>query len=58
MKKQTVNINVEQLINQVSKYPQIYNPDHKDFYNPQITQDIFNSSISKEMDGINGNCYR
>lgn len=53
-----MKINVQQLINQVSKHPQIYNPDHKDFNDTQIVQAIFNSSISKEMNGIKGNdCY-
>lgn len=49
-----MKINVEKLISQVSKHPEIYNPDHKDFANKEIRDNIFNDSISREMDGIKG----
>lgn len=49
-----MKIDVEKLINIVSKNPPIYNPDHKDFANKEIRDNIFNTVISKEMNGIKG----
>lgn len=49
-----MKIDIAKLINEVSKHPEIYNPDHKDFSNTKIRNDIFNTVISKDMNGING----
>lgn len=49
-----MKIDVEKLINQVRKHPEIYNPDHKDFSNKEIRNMIFNTLISKEMSGTKG----
>lgn len=49
-----MKIDVDKLIDQVSRHPEIYNPDHKDFANKEISKNIFNNVISKEVDGING----
>jgi len=49
-----MKIDVAKLINEVSKYPEIYNPDHKDFSNKKIRNNIFNTVINKDMNGING----
>jgi len=49
-----MKIDVAKLINEVSKHPQIYNPDHKDFSNKEKRNKIFNTVISKYMNGIHG----
>lgn len=49
-----MKIDVEKLIREVSRHPEIYNPDHKDFANAEIRNGIFNNFISKEMNGIKG----
>jgi len=50
----TMKIDVDKLIDQVSRHPEIYNPDHKDFADKEITENIFNNVVSKAVDGING----
>lgn len=49
-----MKIDVAKLIIEVSKHPEIYNPDHKDFSNKEIRNKIFNTVIKKDMNGING----
>lgn len=49
-----MKIDSVKLINEVSKHPEIYNPDHKDFANKEIRNYIFNTVINKEMKGIKG----
>ncbi|XP_060856958.1 uncharacterized protein LOC132934647 [Metopolophium dirhodum] len=49
-----MKIDVAKLINEISKHPEIYNPDHKDFSNKEIRNNIFNTVINKDMNGING----
>jgi len=56
-----MKVDVGKLIRQVRRHPEIYNPDHKDFANQEIREEIFNKRISKEMNGIKGKrqiiCY-
>jgi len=49
-----MKIDVAKLINEISKHPEIYNPDHKDFSNKEIRDNIFNTVINKDMNGIKG----
>jgi len=49
-----MKVDVAKLINEVSKHPEIYNPDHKHFSNKEIRDNIFNTVIKNDMDGING----
>jgi len=49
-----MKIDIAKLINEVSKHPEIYNPDHKDFANKEIRDNIFNTIIKNEMNGIKG----
>ncbi|XP_060844187.1 uncharacterized protein LOC132924102 [Rhopalosiphum padi] len=47
-------IDVAKLIHEVSKHPEIYNPDHANFANKEIRNNIFNTIINKDMDGVTG----
>lgn len=44
---------VSMLIDEVTKHPEIYNPDNKDFSNKEIRKNTFNT-IGKRISGIPG----
>lgn len=50
----TTEIDVEKLIYEVSKHPEIYNSDNKNFSNKEMRNDIFNTISNKQMNGIPG----